>query len=153
MTAFDGIYRSTCAKVALYVRSASIAMISAKTTQRRAGSLRLYVAFQMLDGLLVRKNSFGYHVSNRNNAAKIIGLENGQVPDVAFAHDVHTGFYRIIGQYPRKAGTHNFTHLGFQRRFAVQDNLARIVALREQTGIFAILGYHYRPDIFIGHQF
>src|SRR5262249_31010410 len=90
------------------------------------------VVLELLDGEILVRDDVAHDVADRDHADDAAVLHDGQVADVALRHDRHALAVLVARRDGDHVGGHYLVHARGVRGAGLQDDLAGVVALREQ---------------------
>jgi len=89
-------------------------------------------------------------VTNRNDADQLFSLQDREMPYAPLGHDGHTFFDGLL--WPDSNDIfHDVPHGRFGRSFTLENNLACIMSLSNDTNEFFALNHGQRSNVLVSH--
>src|SRR5215813_5401282 len=110
------------------------------------------VALQLLDGEFPLGDDRFHRIADRNDTNQPAAFDDGQVTDALVGHQRHTFFHRLLGTDGDYHRAHDLLDGDFPGRLACQNDLSRVIPLREDTFQLIDLEHQQCSDVLFGHQ-
>src|SRR6266849_2082652 len=112
-----------------------------------------YIVLQLLDGLLLLRDDPLYQITDRDNPEYLVVFHNRKMTYAIVGHNRHALVHRLLLSNENHRARHDLPDLGLLRGSSHEDDLARIVPLRDDARQFALGDDQQRPNPRLGHPF